>query len=119
MHTLYSAFADTHRKAVLQMTRLERMKQGLIYDTCDPEIMELQRPYQEKLWAFNQLRPTDAAEVVSRDVPENVLAVGNLCHVEREIGESDREFFFRRNERIDRENLAAICEAKSKHPKFQ
>lgn len=218
------------------MTQLERMAQGLIYDTCDPEIMALQRPYQEKLWAFNQLKPTDTREkeaymkevfaecgdycyielpfraswggshvhfgtgvyvnfnvtmiddghiyvgnrvligpnvviatanhpldpelrryemqynrdvhigdnvwigagtiilpgvhigknsvigagsVVSRDVPENVLAVGNPCHVDKEIGERDHEFYFRRNERIDWENLSDICEAKSKLPKFQ
>ncbi len=34
------------------------------------------------------------------------------------VGERDHELYFRRNERIDRENLKEICDAKSKHPKF-
>ena len=42
------------------MTQYERMQQGLIYDTCDKEIMEMQAPYQRRLWEFNQLKPTDA-----------------------------------------------------------
>ena len=45
-----------------------------------------------------------AGSVVVKDIPENVVAVGNLCRVLREIGEHDREFFYR-NERIDWENL--------------
>ncbi len=34
-----------------------------------------------------------AGSVVTCDIPENVVAVGNPCHVLREIGEQDREFF--------------------------
>lgn len=45
-----------------------------------------------------------AGSVVTKDVPANVVAVGNPCRVKREIGERDREFFFR-NERIDPELL--------------
>ena len=45
-----------------------------------------------------------AGSVVVKDIPENVVAVGNPCRVLREIGERDREFFYR-NERIDWENL--------------
>lgn len=45
-----------------------------------------------------------AGSVVVKDIPENVVAVGNPCRVLREIGEHDREFFYR-NERIDWENL--------------
>lgn len=45
-----------------------------------------------------------AGSVVTRDIPANVVAVGNPCRVMREIGEHDREFFFR-EERIDWENL--------------
>ena len=41
-----------------------------------------------------------AGSIVTRDVPENVVAVGNPCRVLREIGERDREYFYR-NERID------------------
>ena len=205
------------------MTQYERMAAGLIYDTCDPDILERQRPFQEKLWAFNQLKPWEAdkktqymkevfaecgdhcyielpfraswggshvhfgagiyanfnltliddghiyvgdrvlfgpnvtiatanhplmprlrrqemqyvkdvhigenvwiatgtivlpgvaigknsiigaGSVVTRDIPDNVLAVGNPCRVVRELGERDREFFFR-DERIDWDEIQA------------
>ncbi len=45
-----------------------------------------------------------AGSVVTKDIPENVVAVGNPCRVLREIGEHDREFFYKQ-ERIDWENL--------------
>ena len=45
-----------------------------------------------------------AGSVVTRDIPENVVAVGNPCRVMRPIGEKDRETFFR-NEKIDWEEL--------------
>ena len=41
-----------------------------------------------------------AGSVVTRDIPANVVAAGNPCRVMREIGERDREYFFR-NEKID------------------
>lgn len=59
-----------------------------------------------------------AGSVVVRDIPANVLAVGNPCHVLREIGKRDEEFFGR-DEQIDWENLNDICEAKSELPKFK
>ena len=36
-----------------------------------------------------------AGSVVSKDIPANVVAVGNPCKVLREIGEKDREFYFK------------------------
>lgn len=45
-----------------------------------------------------------AGSVVTKDIPANVVAVGNPCRVMREIGEHDREFFYK-NEKIDWENL--------------
>ena len=45
-----------------------------------------------------------AGSVVTKDIPENVVAVGNPCRVMRPIGEKDRETFFR-NEKIDWEKL--------------
>ena len=44
-----------------------------------------------------------AGSVVTRDIPSDVVAVGNPCRVLRLIGEHDREFFFR--ERRIPENL--------------
>lgn len=42
--------------------------------------------------------------VVTKDIPANVVAVGNPCRVLREIGLRDRQFYFRDRE-IDWENL--------------
>ena len=203
------------------MTQYERMVKGLIYDPADKEIMAEQVPFQDKLWEFNQLKPSDyekkqqymkevfaecgencyielpfranwggrhlhfgsniyansnltlvddghiyvgdkvmfgpnvtiatvnhpidpklrsralqynkdvyigenvwigagviivpgvrigkntvigAGSVVTKDIPENVVAVGNPCRVLREISERDKEFFYK-NERIDPEEL--------------
>lgn len=36
-----------------------------------------------------------AGSVVTKDVPPNVIAVGNPCRVLREIDEHDREFYFK------------------------
>lgn len=36
-----------------------------------------------------------AGSVVTRDIPENVIAFGNPCRVQREIGPRDREYYFR------------------------
>lgn len=36
-----------------------------------------------------------AGSIVTKDIPENVVAVGNPCKVLREIGERDKEYYFR------------------------
>lgn len=41
------------------MTQYERMVKGLIYDPGDEEIMKEQFPFLDKLWEFNQLKPSD------------------------------------------------------------
>lgn len=203
------------------MTQYERMVAGLLYDPGDKDIMKEQVPYQDMLWEFNQLKPSDyekkerymkevfaecgencyielpfhanwgghhvhfgsgiyansnltmvddghiyvadkvmfgpnvtiatanhpineelrgralqyikdvyigenvwiganvvivpgvhigkntvigAGSVVTKDIPDNVVAVGNPCRVLRNVGEHDREFFYK-NERIDWDNL--------------
>ena len=40
-----------------------------------------------------------AGSVVTKDIPDNVVAVGNPCHILREIGEHDKEYFYK-NEKI-------------------
>lgn len=45
-----------------------------------------------------------AGSVVTKDIPANVVAVGNPCKVLREIGENERTYFYKK-ERIDWENL--------------
>lgn len=41
-----------------------------------------------------------AGSVVTRDIPSNYVAYGNPCRVIREIGEHDREYYFR-DKKID------------------
>ena len=36
-----------------------------------------------------------AGSVVTKDIPANVLAFGSPCRVQREIGEHDREYYFK------------------------
>lgn len=36
-----------------------------------------------------------AGSVVTKDLPDNVVAVGNPCRVLREINEHDREYYFK------------------------
>lgn len=43
-----------------------------------------------------------AGSVVTKDIPSNVVAVGNPCRILREIGDKDREYYFR-DKRIDEE----------------
>lgn len=45
-----------------------------------------------------------AGSVVTKDIPENVVAVGNPCRGLREIGERDREYYFK-NRKIDWESI--------------
>ena len=45
-----------------------------------------------------------AGSVVTKDIPANVVAVGNPCKVLREIGEHDREFYFK-DRRINYKDL--------------
>ncbi len=41
-----------------------------------------------------------AGSVVTKDLPSNVIAVGNPCRVLREVGEHDKEYYFK-NRKID------------------
>ena len=45
-----------------------------------------------------------AGSIVTKDIPSNVVAVGNPCRVIREIGGHDREYYFK-NRKIDPELL--------------
>ena len=36
-----------------------------------------------------------AGSIVTKDIPSNVVALGNPCRVLREIGERDKEFYFK------------------------
>lgn len=45
-----------------------------------------------------------AGSVVTKDIPSNVVAVGNPCRVLREISDYDKEYYFK-NRKIDYSNL--------------
>ncbi len=51
-----------------------------------------------------------AGSVVTKDIPSNVVAVGNPCKVLREIGEHDRVYFYK-DKKIDEEILNLIDNA--------
>ena len=36
-----------------------------------------------------------AGSIVTKDLPDNVVAVGNPCHILRQISEHDRQFYFK------------------------
>lgn len=63
------------------MTQYERMVKGLIFDACDPEILEMQRPFHEKLWEFNQLKPTEN-EKKQAYMKEVFAECGEKCYIE-------------------------------------
>lgn len=45
-----------------------------------------------------------AGSVVTKDLPDNVVAVGNPCHILRQVNEHDRQFYFK-DRRIPQELL--------------
>ena len=60
------------------MNHKERMEQGLIYNPNLPEITGDQFVYMDKLWEFNQLKPSQFAE-------KRALYERNVCRVRREL----------------------------------
>ena len=65
------------------------MVKGIIYNPNVEELAKEQSGYMERLWEFNQLKPTFAEVTIVSGVT---------------IGEHDREYFYR-DEKIDGENL--------------
>ena len=63
------------------MTQYERMVAGLIYDPGDPEIVKEQVPFQDRLWEFNQLKPSQFAEK-ERYLKEVFAECGENCFIE-------------------------------------
>lgn len=51
-----------------------------------------------------------AGSVVTKDLPDNVVAVGNPCRILREINEHDREYYFKNRKLPDsiREELSSF-----------
>lgn len=63
------------------MTEYEKMLRGENYDPGDDEIMSEQFPFQDKLWAFNQLKPSDV-ELKRAYMREVFAECGENCYIE-------------------------------------
>ncbi|MBR6281859.1 MAG: sugar O-acetyltransferase [Lachnospiraceae bacterium] len=63
------------------MTQYERMQAGLIYDSADKEIVDMQTPYLDKLWEFNQLKPSQFKEKEAY-MKEVFAECGDNCYIE-------------------------------------
>ena len=63
------------------MTEYEKMEQGQLYDPGDENIMSEQRVFQDRLWAFNQLKPADLA-AKEKYMKETFAACGDNCYIE-------------------------------------
>ena len=63
------------------MTEYERMVRGLIYDPMDEEITAEQFPLLDKLWAFNQLKPSDF-EKKTQYMKSVFAECGENCYIE-------------------------------------
>ncbi len=63
------------------MTQYERMVNGLIYDPADDEIIKEQIVFQDKLWTFNQLKPSEY-DKKQRYMKEIFAECGENCYIE-------------------------------------
>ena len=63
------------------MTEYEKMLEGKIYDPLDPEIQKEQFPFQDKLWEFNQQKPSDLEKKESY-MKEVFAECGEGCYIE-------------------------------------
>ncbi|MBR0415523.1 MAG: sugar O-acetyltransferase [Clostridia bacterium] len=63
------------------MTHYERMLKGMLYDPMVKEILDEQFPFLDKLWEFNQLKPSDI-EGKEQYMKEVFAACGKNCYIE-------------------------------------
>ncbi len=63
------------------MTEREKMINGLIYDPNDGEIINEQLQYLDKLWEFNQLKPSQQTEKKNY-MKEMFAECGDDCYIE-------------------------------------
>ncbi|MBP5274545.1 MAG: sugar O-acetyltransferase [Abditibacteriota bacterium] len=63
------------------MVSKETVHSGRLYDPTDPELMEEQRGYLERLWEFNHTRPSQLAEREAF-MKEQFAECGENCYIE-------------------------------------
>lgn len=66
-------------------TEREKMLAGELYDPSDPELVRGRVRARELCQALSARAVINAGSVVTRDIPEGVLAVGNPCRVVRQL----------------------------------
>ena len=64
------------------MTEYEKMKKGLLYDPGDREVVEEQMPYLDKLYEFNQLKPSQMKEKEAY-MKEVFAECGEMVYIEQ------------------------------------
>ena len=77
----YNPFCKLEWGGKFQVTQYERMVNGLIYDPSDDEIMKEQVMFQELLWAFNQLKPSEY-DKKQKYMKEIFAECGDNCYIE-------------------------------------
>jgi len=99
------------------MTQKERMLNGLPYKAWLDGLSEERMECKELIYEYNNLRPSErerkfelikeilgktgdyvvigAGSVVTKDIPDNMIAAGNPCKVIREITEADRDYYYK------------------------
>lgn len=63
------------------MTQYERMVSGLIYNPADEEVMREQVVFQDMLWEFNRLKPSEY-EKKEKYMKEVFAECGDNCYIE-------------------------------------
>ena len=86
------------------------MVKGIIYNPNVEDLAKEQSGYMERLWEFNQLKPSEGDKKV-KYMKETFAECGDIYVGDKvmfgpnvTIGEHDREYFYR-DENIDWENL--------------
>ena len=71
------------------MNQRERMLAGLPYKACNVVILPGVKIGDNVV--------IGAGSVVTKDIPDNVIAMGNPCNIVREITEEDRSYYYKKN----------------------
>ncbi|MBO9480746.1 MULTISPECIES: maltose acetyltransferase domain-containing protein [Gammaproteobacteria] len=70
-----------------------KMHNSEIYFSDDQALVDEQTQCLEILYDYNHTRPSESKK--REQIPANVVAVGNPCRVLREIGQKDKEFYYK------------------------
>ena len=94
------------------MNQRERMLSELPYKAWLDGLEEERKESRKRVYRYNNLPPEadkekdalireifgNTGSVVTKDIPDNAIAVGNPCRVIRYITEEDRKYYFKDRE---------------------